>query len=235
VVDPKPSTRRTVLVLGGMTAAAVVLFALMRHAGFGEPLPRVLTDEAVSDDDREAAIRKLVQDTPPAERPKLIRRVARLPEGDELAHRVLEAAIEIDPQTANPVLDAYRKRYPDPQTGYACLLKLRLKQGWTEEAVAIFRGQSTAAGDEVGARQGALWPFLESMTQTGLPVRAYREAERRQSRSWKPTWRGRRPASGGTTGRSRSSSAARSGSAALRTPVKHTPPRPGSFHVYTPS
>src|SRR5262245_29075790 len=99
-----------------MTAGAVVLFGVLRWAGYGEELPRELTDESTSESDREAAVRRLVQETAPADRPKLIRRVARLPDGEELAHQILVAVIDLDPATADPVLEAYRKRYPDPQT-----------------------------------------------------------------------------------------------------------------------
>src|SRR5262249_7859055 len=154
-------------------------FAALRWAGYGDALPHEFTDEEVSEDDRDAAVRTLVQDTPPADRSRLIRRVARLPNGDDLAHRIVTAAIDIDPETADPVLEAYRTRYPDPQTAYVWLLTLRLKQGRTEQAVQAFRDQSAAAGDSTEARQVALWPFLEAMTRAGLAPRAYQETDPR--------------------------------------------------------
>jgi tetratricopeptide (TPR) repeat protein len=179
VAGQTPSTRRTLIILGGMTAAAVVLFAALRWAGYGDALPRELTDEEVSEDEREAAVRRLVETTPPSERPKLIRRVARLPHGEGLAHEVLRATIDADPATADPVLDAYRTHYPDEQTGYVWLLKLRIRQGRTEAAVAAFHEQTAAVKDDAEARWVALWPFLEAMTQAGLPVRAYVESDPR--------------------------------------------------------
>src|SRR6476469_3673531 len=106
MADRTPSTRRTLLVLGGMAAVAALVFAVLHWGGYGgPPLPRELTAGDVSDQERDEAVRRLVRDTPAADRHRLIRRVARLHDGEALALQVLRAATDLDPDAAEPVLD----------------------------------------------------------------------------------------------------------------------------------
>src|SRR6476660_5382889 len=101
MADQTPSTRRTFLVLGGMTAAAALVFAVLRWGGYGAPpLPRELTAEDVSDKDRHEAARRLLGDTPAADRPGLIRRADRTSQGKAAAQAILMAVIDDDPGTA---------------------------------------------------------------------------------------------------------------------------------------
>jgi hypothetical protein len=180
MADRTPSTRRTLLVLGGMTAVAGLIFAVMRWGGYdGPPLPRELTAKDVSDKERDEAVRRLVRETPTADRPRLIRRVARLSDGEALALQVLRAATDLDPDTAEPVLDAYRRRFPDSHWGPLWLIRLRAKQGRIEDAVRLFRERTAEVADDDGERASTLYSFLEFMTEVGHAADAYAAADPR--------------------------------------------------------
>jgi hypothetical protein len=174
MADRTPSPRRTLLVLGGMAAVAALVFAVLHWGGYGgPPLPRELTAEDVSDKDREAAARQLVRDTPPADRPRLIRRAGRTSGGKDAARSILMAAIDDDPATADPVLDAYLRRFPEPHWGPLWRIKVRARQGRAGEAIGLFRARAAELADDDGERNSTLYSFLEYMAEAGYAADAY--------------------------------------------------------------
>lgn len=171
-------TRRTVLVLGGLMAAALV-FGGMYWTGYDPPLHHSITDPELPEQEREAAVLQLVRDTPAADRPRLIRRAARATEGQDLARLVLVASMDVEPAAADPVLDAFLDRYPDPYWAPLWRIRLRTKQGRIDEAVALFQERTAEVRDEDGERNGALYTFLEAMAAAGRPVEGYQAADSR--------------------------------------------------------
>jgi tetratricopeptide (TPR) repeat protein len=134
-----------------------------------------LYDPTAPDGVREAILRRLVRERPAEARPGLLLRVADLPEGKDLAWTVLSEAMDAEPDAAEPVLDAYRGRFPDEHWGPLLEMRLRIKQGDFEEAERLFRAR--VAGLDGEERRGVLYSFLEYMTEAGRPVEGYRVAD----------------------------------------------------------
>src|SRR5688572_5695970 len=100
--------------LGVLCVGALVALAVWRHAN---RLPAELYDPTAPDGVREAILRRLVRERPAEARPGLLLCVADLPEGKDLAWTVLSEAMDAEPDAAEPVLDAYRGRFPDEHWG----------------------------------------------------------------------------------------------------------------------
>lgn len=170
-------TRRAMFVLGGLTAAAALVYGGMRWAGPDDPLPPSITDPRLPEPDRETAVVQLVRDTPAADRPRLIRRAARASGGQDLARMILVAAMDVEPGAADPVLDAFLDQYPDPYWGPLWRIRVRVKQGRFDEAIAHFKERTKELRDDEGERNGALYTFLKAMTEAGRTVDGYEAAD----------------------------------------------------------
>src|SRR5262245_38494485 len=77
--------------------------------------------------EREGLVKHVTGPCPPERRPELLRRVAALKDGRDLALAVLVATMDADPANADPVLETYRQHFPDdpllPTWAFAVRLK----------------------------------------------------------------------------------------------------------------
>jgi hypothetical protein len=129
--------------------------------------------------EREDLIKQVTRTCPPERRPELLRRVATLDGGRDLARAVLVATMDADPMNADAVLETYRQQCPDDPLLPTWAFAVRLKQRRFDEAVAIYRAEAARVADSDTERQNLLYQFVQRMTDADRPMEAYAEADPR--------------------------------------------------------
>jgi tetratricopeptide (TPR) repeat protein len=169
--------RRRVLALALLIALPFVVGVIYLRLTRYPSVPEYDRVVRVQPPQREGAVRRVVPGCPVERRPALLRRVADLAEGQQLALQVVLTTMATDPANAGPVLEEYRDIFPDDPTLPASLIRLRLEQGKSTEAVRIYHEYAARLAGNETARRGLVYYFIESMMLAEKPLEAYTEVE----------------------------------------------------------
>src|SRR5262245_54502829 len=121
-------------VLGCAAVCTLAYLVIFRGIGGG---PHGLSRQ--DGPDQEESIKRLIREGPAERWPDLVRQVAKVPGGENLARTALHEAMDADPDAAGPVLAAYLEQFPDPHWGSLWEIKLKIKQKKFDEAIRLFR------------------------------------------------------------------------------------------------
>jgi tetratricopeptide (TPR) repeat protein len=162
----------------GLIAAAVAFGIVAPEYWSGDGFNRIARAEPI---EQVEVVRRVARECPPEKRPGLLRRVADLDGGEGLATEMLLAVIESDPEHVDPVLEAYRRRFPVSPMVNAWTIEARLAQGRVDEAVRLHREALADLGGQASLRLGQVSQFARQMADADRAVEAYVAADPRDA------------------------------------------------------
>ncbi len=165
---------RRLLVAALVVLVLVVIWRFTLQSVPMDELDQVLRAEPF---ERADVVRLVTRSCRPERRPELVRRLAQLENGDDLALAVLTETMEIDPNNADQVLETYRAQFPAKRLLPTWAFTLRIKQGRFDEAARIYREEAAKLMGNDTARQSLQYQFLTRMAAAGRPVEAYEEVD----------------------------------------------------------
>ncbi|WP_165246981.1 tetratricopeptide repeat protein [Paludisphaera soli] len=162
----------------GLIAATIAFGIVAPEYWWGDGYGQIARAQPI---EQMEVVRRVARECPPEKRPTLLRRVADLDGGEGLATELLLAVIESDPGHADPLLEAYRERFPISPMLNAWTIEARLGQGRFDEAVRLHREALADLGGAEAARRGLVDRFARQMAEAGRPVEAYVAADARDA------------------------------------------------------
>jgi tetratricopeptide (TPR) repeat protein len=194
-----PPRRPRIPQLAVPAAVALVVAALCWFAFRSPTLEEFDCVARAEPSEREVVIRDVTRTCPAELRPELLRRVAALENGRDLALAVLAATLDTDPANADPVLKAYLEHCPGTQiqtalrpvpagggsgpVSQSCLgttlrFAVPLRQGRFDEAARLYL-EAAGRAENDNDRRYFTYQFVQRMMDAGRPLEGYSEADPR--------------------------------------------------------
>jgi len=175
---PFSEVLRKVAVAGVGLLVAGFAASIVAPEWFGDEFGRIACAEP---SDQIDLVRAIPRDGRPDRWPGLLRRIAELEGGESLASTLLAAVVEADLGHVDPVLEAYRDRFPDSISLPAWTIDVRIAQGRIDEAVVVHRRRLVELGSEGDGRRNLVRAFAQQMAAAGYGAEALAAAEPRDA------------------------------------------------------